>query len=334
MIRNQGWSLWREPQKIEIHIIHGLVESVTKLDDAHGGMFIHPFEGDTAYCIKGKPTLFLGDITSLTTFHAPFYPQDFKDDYLYRLENVVERMRIKSIEKIVFSRRKHLDRGPFSIEESVESFTKLAAAYPDSYVSLVSIPQLGTWLAATPEVLCHRKKDLFSTMALAGTRSSLNPSPWGSKEIREQALVSENISKALMTLGATEIMQTGPYTSITGTLHHLRTDFAFSGDFSLPRVARFLHPTPAVCGVPTDIAKATIAEFEPSKRDLYAGYLGYLPDIAEEDASLYVHLRCACLTSEMPVLFAGGGILLDSNLEQEWEETEQKLQVLIPYLKK
>jgi isochorismate synthase len=123
----------------------------------------------------------------------------------------------------------------------------------------------------------------------------------------------------------------GPYNSSAGKLWHLRTDFKAEGKTNLLQIARTLHPTPAVCGLPKPQALALINKYESAPRSLYAGYLGYLPGDETEPATLYVHLRCACISSANPVLFAGGGIMPDSNPEDEWAETEDKLRVLLPF---
>jgi isochorismate synthase len=83
-----------------------------------------------------------------------------------------------------------------------------------------------------------------------------------------------------------------------------------------------LHPTPAVCGVPTDRARAFIQRHEAHARDLYCGFWGpWNPDGRTE---LFVNIRCLRATEHGALLYIGAGITKDSDPQLEWEETERK----------
>ena len=265
-------------------------------------------------------------------FPAHVYPEDDRADYLCRLALLISKLQRQEAEKVVFSRRKHMVRGPFYLHEALTAFEAIAKAYPQAFVALVSLPSTGVWLTATPEVLCRQLGNSFYTMALAGTRSPGDSRPWGSKESREQALVTDFIRSQLSKLPVDNVAISGPKDSQAGNLRHLRTDFTFTSTITLLQAANALHPTPAVGAMPAEAGLPLIADLESSDRGMYAGYLGYLPKQAGDGATLYVCLRCACLSSPQPTLFAGGGILADSVAEEEWEETEQKLAVLLPLL--
>ena len=91
-----------------------------------------------------------------------------------------------------------------------------------------------------------------------------------------------------------------------------------------------LHPTPAVGGEPRDVALAIIDEHEGFDRGWYASPIGWLG--ADGDGELCVALRCGIVDRTRATLFAGCGIVADSDPEQEWEESRIKLRAVISAL--
>ena len=116
-------------------------------------------------------------------------------------------------------------------------------------------------------------------------------------------------------------------TSNTADLVHLETKISARVDGDLHRLAKALHPTPAVCGRPVDKATAFIRTQEQHNRTYYAGFLGWSSPMG---CAYYVNLRCAHWANNGVVLFAGGGIVEGSVPEDEWLETEAKLQSFAP----
>ena len=99
---------------------------------------------------------------------------------------------------------------------------------------------------------------------------------------------------------------------------------------ALLELAARLHPTPAVGGEPAERALPLIPALEGLDRGWYAGTVGWT-DLAE-DGELCVALRCALLRDRVAHLYAGCGIVGDSDPAAELEETEVKLQALLPLL--
>src|SRR5690606_34518761 len=91
-----------------------------------------------------------------------------------------------------------------------------------------------------------------------------------------------------------------------------------------------LHPTPAVGGEPPEAALAAIAELEELDRGWYAGPVGWMD--AAEDGEMCVALRSALLRDRTAHLYAGGGIVADSDPAAELAETEVKLGALLPLI--
>ncbi|GAA4427933.1 isochorismate synthase [Pontibacter saemangeumensis] len=247
----------------------------------------------------------------------------------------IEAIRAGEMEKVVLSR----DIG----EQLPAGFSPVAALeameqeYPRAFVSLVSIPGVGTWMGASPEILVSvNEEKVFHTVALAGTQpaaagESVATAIWRQKEIEEQAMVERYVLKSFKALRMRDYTEVGPRTIIAGNLMHLRTDFRVDlKEVDFPTLAsdmlQLLHPTSAVCGLPKDPALQFILENEGFDRSYYSGFLG--PVNSTSGTHLYVNLRCMELLEEKAILFAGAGITAESNPQKEWLETQHKMQTM------
>lgn len=214
-------------------------------------------------------------------------------------------------------------------------FHRACQLYPRLFVTLVYTPQSGLWLTATPEVLLERCTDHWHTIALAGTMQltgdELNGEgesvTWSTKNIAEQRIVATYIAECLEQF-STNFMEEGPCTVRAANLVHLRSDFTFTlpDDRHLGTLLGQLHPTPAVCGLPKRDAFHFIVGNEHTPRRYYSGFQG--PLHVDGDTHLYVSLRCMNVEAGRCHLYAGGGLLRDSQMQQEWQETEAKMQTM------
>ena len=215
----------------------------------------------------------------------------------------------------------------------MDAFLRACDAYPRTMVYLCYTPATGYWIGSTPEILLAGSKSHYCTVALAGTM--LTDGEWSEKNKMEQSLVADYVRDVITPLSRV-VEEAGPYTSRAGNLYHLKTEFHFS---PLPSVTVIdfvnrLNPTPAVCGLPKNAAKAFIVENEGYDRSYYSGVVGML-DVHGE-TNLYVNLRCCNLHAEEDhyrcKLYAGGGILQESTSETEFQETEEKLKTICSVL--
>ena len=103
------------------------------------------------------------------------------------------------------------------------------------------------------------------------------------------------------------------HTPIRGRLHE---------DTHILDLVATLHPTPAVAGVPAEPAVRWISERESTPRGWYAGPIGWFD--AAGDGEFDVALRSCLLAGPTVWLFAGAGIMLDSDPELEYQETALK----------
>ena len=88
-----------------------------------------------------------------------------------------------------------------------------------------------------------------------------------------------------------------------------------------------LHPTPAVCGAPTEKARQAIAEIEPFDRSFFTGMVGWCD--ADGDGEWVVTIRCAEVKEHTLQLFAGAGVVGASKPEEELAETGAKFQTML-----
>ncbi|OGS71430.1 MAG: hypothetical protein A3F91_04795 [Flavobacteria bacterium RIFCSPLOWO2_12_FULL_35_11] len=249
-----------------------------------------------------------------------------KEKHMALVQKGIDFIKNKKAEKIVLSRKETLE---FTSLEVFVIFKKMLDAYKNAFVYLWFHPAVGLWMGATPEKLLTSFEGNFKTMALAGTQKYTGTTKviWGNKEKQEQQYVTdfmlENLKESIEALEVT-----APFTVQAGNLLHIRTDISgkLKSADSLENLIKILHPTPAVCGLPKDVAAAFIMENEGYDRAYYSGYLGVLN--INESTNLFVNLRCMQLENKLASIYVGGGITSDSIPENEWEETVSKAEVM------
>ena len=261
-----------------------------------------------------------------------------KEEFCTLVKDAIGYIKQSGIKKIVASRATETPLPPNF--NPLKLFTALSERYPHAFVSLVSIPGIGTWIGASPELLLSLRHDSLQTVALAGTQARPADKPletvrWGQKEIEEQALVSDYIRDFFHDIGLRTFHTTGPRTVSAGNVVHLQTTFTITDTpTNLHHLANQilyrLHPTSAVCGMPKNEALSFILEKEKYNRAFYSGFLG--PVHLDGESRLHVNLRCMQLKTRSAVLYVGAGITADSDPAAEWEETILKSKTLLSVL--
>lgn len=252
-------------------------------------------------------------------------------DYKQLVELGLHKIESGNLEKIVPSRFKDINL-PQNFDP-LNSFDQLCEKHPMALVSLVSSPETGTWLGATPELLVSVGDNKFKTVALAGTlpyspEINLKSVAWTQKEIEEQALVCRYIINCFKKIRLREYDEHGPKTTVAGNVMHLKTDYEVDMlATNFPQLGsvmlKLLHPTSAVCGMPLENALAFLNQYEGYDREFYSGYLG--PVNVKKESNIYVNLRCMQLFKNAVRIYAGAGVTADSVSELEWNETEMKM---------
>lgn len=331
--------LYRLPHQKEIQLIEckpkesysfGFIEN---LKEEH--FIIAPFHIDsktTAYAFPAKEKRRLSE-EELFAHDFNFFEKIQKgivttSSNLHQSKAGILRCKMKNgtYQKVVLSRVKKIKRKEKSLPQI---FLELCKNYSTAFVYMFQLPNEQIWCGATPETLANYKKGQFKTMALAGTqrleKRNIEEVIWGHKELDEQKWVQDNLDEKFKK-NRISYTKSETYTSQAGHLVHIKTDFnASCSSEKATRLLLDLHPTPAVCGTPTEEAKKEILKTEAHNRLYYSGILGLY---APQNFNVFVNLRCMLVDAKNFYLFVGGGLTKDSDPELEWEETENKAQVL------
>ncbi len=242
-----------------------------------------------------------------------------KEEYESILRGLIEEMKQEEIPKVIFSRVKKVN-GAIDI---LKTLLQLRENNPNAFIYYVQDPKQA-WLGATPEVLLEETEKAYQTMSLAGTLPI--EEEWSEKELKEQQIVTEFIIQTLTELNCN--FDISPIKdSIQNNFKHLKQTIAIDKEnTNYDKVLQLLNPTPAVCGIPRDDAKQLIQKWETNKRELYTGYINV--QIPESLPKAYVNLRCAKVYQDAVMIYVGGGITQESDIQKEWRETELKSQII------
>lgn len=246
-------------------------------------------------------------------------------EYAESFSKALSMLRENRLQKIVLSSYNEVG---VPAETPERYFKKACEMYPRMMVYMISDAKLGTWIGCTPEILLRGKRSHYETVALAGTMTNGSGQKWSAKNKCEQSVVADYIRQRI-TPYAHVIEEEGPFTAHAGGLIHLKTIFHFTPHQPFP-IQKFLsdiHPTPAVCGLPKEEALRAISEIEKHDRAYYSGIVGMLNP--EDETHLYVNLRCANISSASTTLYAGGGLLTSSVLQDEWKEICEKQKTIM-----
>lgn len=270
-----------------------------------------------------------------------------KNQHIKLVSKGIETIKKTDLKKVVLSRCEphELDAiNPLTI------FKRLYNTYKNAMVYCWYHPKVGLWLGATPELLFKVEGQQLTTISLAGTKpfSESNEVNWTHKEIEEQQIVTDYIKEQIEPYSK-QIKVSEVETIRAGNLLHLKsriTSLLYPSE-SLKSIIEALHPTPAVCGFPKQMAKDFILQNENYDRDYYTGFLGELNlkqsktrntnrrnvensayTSVKTYSNFYVNLRCMQLKDSKAFIYVGGGITKDSVPENEWEETVNKTKTM------
>lgn len=239
------------------------------------------------------------------------------------------------LDKAVLARRVDLEGdGPIDVPAALRS---LAATAPESTIFAVARGER-TFLGATPELLARSRGREFETVALAGSIGRGTDTAEddrlaaellaSAKDREEHEIVVEALRESLAPMS--ERLEIARRPSIVRLRHvqHLATELR--GRLREPAgilgLIAQLHPTPAVGGAPRELALEMIADEERLERGWYAGPLGWVN--RRGDGEFVVAIRSGVVEGRRASLFAGCGIVADSEPDREWRESEIKLRTL------
>jgi len=339
-LRNNFLESQQKERAFVIYSLPGSVESVSFTssafsflnslpDNIQDGFIIHPFKVS-----ENNPIIWITENEELQAAPAKRSPslsmqnlnhdQNKYTDFVRQIQNQIEAGHIK---KVVASRPFFAD-----VKEGWQVFDyyqKLSNKYPNAFTYLFSIPGIGTWCGATPELLVNAQDNKIQLVSLAGTKTP--DKEWTQKEKQEQAFVTNYIETLLQRNGCQNIGTGETQTIQAGSVQHLKTTISAELNTAeqLFTLVKDLHPTPAVGGLPKNAAMELILEKESYDRKYYTGFLG---PVKAKQTKLFVNLRCLEALGDSVCLYLGAGITAASNPDAEWEETKLKANTLLSVL--
>ncbi|MDB9527252.1 isochorismate synthase [Oscillatoria sp. CS-180] len=253
-----------------------------------------------------------------------------------KVNRILEAIRSNQLQKQVAAHT--LDVSRQNSFERLVALPRLRAHYPDCYIFSFSGKRGSHFIGASPERLLSIRQGRLVTDALAGSaprgQTSAEDSAIGQrllntqKEQREHQLVLEFIVEQLKNKGLSPRYSTPPGLLRLSNIQHLHTPICsdISDQISPLTLVEALHPTPAVAGVPTAAACASILQTESCDRGLYAAPFGWVDSYGNSE--FIVGIRSALIQGNQARLYAGAGIVSGSDPKTELAEIQLKLQAL------
>lgn len=284
----------------------------------------------------------------LKSTHWTIVPQPPASEYGQAVERAVQMIRASSqgedahqrLQKVVLSRSLLL-----SAPHSVDPYQLARRLARDESITtfVAPLPSQGaarTLVGATPELLVAKTGRHVTSHPLAGsarrhrdaTVDQANAAELlrSEKDQREHLSVVEAILDTLAPYCMRLKAPSRPSLASTATMWHLGTRIEGElrdADIGCAELVSALHPTPAVCGSPRELARQTILALEPVPRGFYAGAVGWLD--THGDGAWYVSIRCAEASGPQLRLHAGAGIVDGSAPANEIRETAAKFVALL-----
>ena len=253
------------------------------------------------------------------------------------VETAAKRLRAGDAAKVVLA-REVVARGDGVVSAGMV-VRSLRAAYPSCFIYLVTGADGTAFAGASPELLIRRSGGRAQAQPMAGSVArGANEAEddrlarqlvASVKDNAEHRLVSDFVVDALRKFSRTVEAREPEVVRFTN-IQHLAT--TITAELTPPAaealdLAAALHPTPAVGGWPRAAAEALIDELEGLERGWYAGAVGWTD--GQGDGEFAVALRCGLLWEDGARLYAGVGVMPDSDPARELEETELKFKALL-----
>ncbi len=293
--------------------------------------------GDVAWLTTASPTgLDLLDV-SVAVADPPLAPQGVRfadgaldgEAWMGAVADAVARIEAGDLEKVVLARDLIA-----TADDDIDvrwPLRRLTELYPTCWSFHVD-----GLFGATPELLVRRERGLVTSRVLAGTiRRTGDDSrdlalaatlARSSKDLAEHEYAVRSVAESLEPHCSSMNVPEAPFVLHLPNVMHLATDVAGvvhdAETVSSLQLAASLHPSAAVGGTPSDVALALITEIEGMARGRYAGPVGWMD--ADGDGEWGIALRSAEVRGSTVRLFAGCGIVADSDPESELAETQAK----------
>lgn len=263
--------------------------------------------------------------------HTVTYPMSYQT-WAQMIERAKEQFQMGALQKVVLARVCEVQLPQLVDLDGALAY--LQRRYAECYTFLFEPQPHHAFFGATPELLIATQGRRFTTMSLAGSiqrgatlvddERLANALLNSAKDRHEHALVVAAVRHRLEPLVTELVIPDAPNVYRLSNIQHLYTPIhgmLRQPDGVLPLVET-LHPTPALGGSPRDLALAFISAAESVPRGWYAGPMGWIDH--NLDGAFGVAIRSAVAQRQRAWLYAGAGIVTDSEPQKEWEETGWK----------
>lgn len=259
-----------------------------------------------------------------------------RGDFINAVEKCREYILAGDIFQVVLSQRMSV---PFAARP-LDVYRSLRALNPSPYMYFIDLGNTQI-VGSSPEVLVRVQNRRVTLRPIAGTRKR------GKSAAEDQALAEELMNDPkecaehlmLIDLGRNDVGRVAQTGSVEMTdqmiierySHVMHIVSEVQGDLDEGLCAmdaiRAAFPAGTLSGAPKFRAMEIINEFEPVKRNIYAGAVGYLS--WHDDTDLAIAIRTAVIHDGKLHVQAGAGIVVDSDAGKEWQETRDKGRALI-----
>lgn len=261
-------------------------------------------------------------------------------EFTRKVSSILGYIKAGLVEKVVISRKAQIHfKNNIDLRVLFESFiahNQMGYNY--------SLPLDSTYFVGmSPELLIRKQGPKIETNPMAGSIKRTGDEQQdlenaksllqSAKDLREHAIVIKSIAQILKPYCSQLDVPASPSITKTPTMLHLSTHIKgtlIDPTMTSLKLASLIHPTPAVCGWPSDVAKRLIKEIEGYDRGLYSGFVGWCDD--KGDGEWALSLRCADISSDRAILYAGAGVVMGSVPQDEYIETTNKMHTVLSHL--
>ena len=263
-----------------------------------------------------------------------------KDAYMVGMAGVLEKLKSDFVQKVVVARK--------CTVTAAESFDKLDYTaylldrYFQEYFYLFRQGGDEYWTGISPEIIMKQHGSIAVTKPLAGTRKKHDDDAVNEKVRKELTSTSkdiiehehalyfmvnqlENADIGKVTIDKNKTIYETPYT------FHIKSEISIQlkEHVSCFDIIGAIYPPATIWGIPVDRTEHILAETEQFNREYFTGVYGYWNYKGDADTALVI--RSAKIEGDTISVYAGGGIVKDSDPNSEFEETVNKMRPLLSY---
>ncbi|WP_102345200.1 isochorismate synthase [Bacillus sp. Marseille-P3661] len=262
-----------------------------------------------------------------------------KEQWIVSVDKVARQIRQHEIEKVVLAREIRIESDLSFLAEDI--LNRLRAEQPTSYIFALESGE-DCFIGASPERLVKKEGTEVLSTCLAGSiargKTTAEDDVLGNlllndeKNLHEHNVVVRAITTAFKQCCEQISIPEKPVLYKVRDIQHLYTPVVgkIKDNVSLLTLVQKLHPTPALGGYPQQEALQKIREVEALDRGLYAGPIGWLD--TNGNGEFAVAIRSGLLQGKEASLFAGCGIVGDSDPSSEYRETQIKFRPMLSAL--